>query len=348
MWSPDAAARRICVTGGLGFVGSRACTLLAAQGYEVLCVDRLSAAYAPGAGPDAARSLPVTGRVRVLVADLARLDLDGLLESSAAVIHLAALPGVRAGHDPEALWRQNVALSERVAQAAARTGTRMVFASSSSVYGDPARLPTPETTAPGPLGAYGASKLAAEAACLGAGADVVIARLFTVFGPGQRPDMALARWIRALRQGEVVDWSVHPGGARELTYVDDAARGLIAALERGRPGQAYNVRGCGSQPMERVLRLLERELGRRARRVRRPAAPEEAVRTAACGSKSERELGYRPRVGLLEGIRRQLASAGALGAHTEGHPPRRQAEGAQVEGLDERPVALEPGLLPAT
>jgi UDP-glucuronate 4-epimerase len=348
MWCPDAAARRICVTGGLGFVGSTVCALLAARGYEVLCVDRLSAAYAPGAGPEAARSLAATGRVRVLAEDLVRVDLDALLEPSAGVIHLAALPGVRAGHHPDALWRQNVGLSERVAQAAARTATRMVFASSSAVYGDPARLPTPETTAPGPLGAYGASKLAAEAACRGAGTDVVVARLFTVFGPGQRPDMALARWIRALRHGEAVDWSVHPGGARELTYVDDAARGLIAALERGRPGQAYNVGGSGSQPMDRVLRLLERELGRRARRLRRPAGPEEAVRTAACGAKSERELGYRPRVGLLEGIRRQLASAGALRAHTERHPPRRQTEGAQVEGLHERPVALEPGLLPAT
>jgi UDP-glucuronate 4-epimerase len=340
--------RRVCVTGGLGFIGSRVCARLAKRGYEVVCVDRLSAAYSPGAGPDAAQWLRATGMVRILVEDVARVDLDELLAPAAAVVHLAALPGVRSGHDVATLWRENVALSERVARAAARTGARMVLASSSSVYGEAARLPTPETTALRPLGAYGESKAAAEEACLRAAPDVVIARLFTVFGPGQRPDMALSRWIRSLRRGDPVDWRVPPGGARELTYVDDAARGLVAALERGRTGEAYNVGGRGSHPMERVLALLERELGRRAWLERRPAGAEEAVRTMACRSKSERELGYRPRVGMREGIRAQLASVGALGSDAEGHPPRRQTEGAQVERLHERPVALEPGLLPAT
>ena len=340
--------RRVLVTGGLGFVGSRLCAQLAERGHEVVCIDRLGASYSRGAGPDAARALSATPRVRVVVADLERLELDPLLAPGDVVVHLAALPGVRSGHQPEALWRHNVRLSGRVARTAARRGARLVVASSSSVYGDAARQPTPETSPPRPLGAYGASKLAAEAACLRAGGDVVIARLFTVFGPGQRPDMALARWIEALRRGRPVDWHVHGGGARELTHVDDAARGLIAALERGQPGEAYNVGGCGTQPMEYVLGLLERELGRRARRARRPTSPAEAVCTAACGVKSERELGYRPRVGLLEGIRSQLASVGALGAHAEGHPARGQAERAQVEGLDEHPVALEAGLLPAT
>jgi UDP-glucuronate 4-epimerase len=305
--------RRVCITGGLGFIGSRVCALLVERGYEVVCVDRLSAAYSPGAGPDAARALQVTGNVRVLIEDLARIDLDELLAPAVAVVHLAALPGVRAGHDPETLWRENVALSERVARAAARSGTRMVLASSSSVYGDAERRPTQEDAPLSPLGGYAATKVAAEHACLRAGGDVVIARPFTVFGPGQRPDMALAGWIRALRHGDPIGWHVHPGGARELTYVDDAARGLIAALERGRAGEAYNIGGCGSQPMERVLRFLEGAVGHRARLERRPAAPREAVRTAACRSKSERELGYRPRVGLLEGIRAQLASVGALG-----------------------------------
>ncbi|HEX2232267.1 MAG TPA: NAD-dependent epimerase/dehydratase family protein [Thermoleophilaceae bacterium] len=319
------SGRRVCVTGGLGFVGSRVCALLADRGYEVVCVDRQSAAYSPGAGPDAARSLSARGSVRLLVEDVAQVDLADLLGPAAGVIHLAALPGVRSGHDAETLWRENVALSERVARAAARSGTRMVLASSSSVYGNAACLPTPETATPRPLGVYGESKAAAEAACLGAAPDVVVARLFTVFGPGQRPDMALSRWIRALRGGEPLDWRVHAGGARELTYVDDAARGLVAALERGRAGEAYNIGGCGSYPMEQVLRLLERELGRRARLERHAAGLQEAVRTAACLAKSERELGHRPRVGLVEGLRTQLASVGALGAHAEGRPPRRHA-----------------------
>jgi UDP-glucuronate 4-epimerase len=301
---------RVCVTGGLGFVGSRVCALLAAGGYEVLCVDRLSGHYSPGAGPDAARTLSESGRVRVLVEDLARLDLDELLAQVDAVVHLAALPGVRSAHDPATLWRENVLLCEQVARAAGRAGKRMVLASSSSVYGNSGRLPTPEEAPLTPLGPYAATKVAAEHACRRAGAEVVIARLFTVFGPGQRPDMALARWTDALDRGQALEWHVHGGGARELTHVDDAARGLAAALVHGRAGEAYNVPGCGSHPMERVLALLERELGRRARLTRRPASPAEAVGTAACPVKSERELGYRPSVGLLEGIRSQLASVG--------------------------------------
>jgi UDP-glucuronate 4-epimerase len=338
----------VCVTGGLGFVGSRLCALLARRGYEVVCVDRLSGRYSPGAGPDAARRLRAMPRVSVAIRDLAGLDLHRLLAGADAVIHLAALPGVRSAHARGTLWEQNVGLAGRVARAAASRGTRMLLASSSSVYGNAARLPTPEDAAAAPLGDYAASKLAAEAACLGAGGDAVVARLFTVFGPGQRPDMALARWIAALRRGEAIDWHVHGGGSRELTHVDDAARGLLAALERGRPGEAYNVGGCGPQPMERVLGLLERELGRQARLARRRPSPSEAVSTAAGRSKSEAQLGYRPRVGLLDGIRSQLASVGALRAHPEGHPTRGQAERAQVEGLHERPIALEPGLLPAT
>jgi UDP-glucuronate 4-epimerase len=338
----------VCVTGGLGFVGSRLCALLARRGYQVVCVDRLSGRYSPGAGPDAAWRMRATPGVTVVVEELASTDLDRVLEPAHAVVHLAALPGVRSGHSRETLWEENVALAGRVARAAARQRTRLVLASSSSVYGNAARLPTPEDTPPAPLGDYGASKLAAEAACLEAGGDTVIARLFTVFGPGQRPDMALAKWIAGLRRAQAIDWHVHGGGSRELTHVDDAARGLLAALERGRPGQVYNVGGCGSHPMERVLRLLEAALGRRAWLVRRAPSSEEATSTAACGLKSEAELGYRPRVGLLEGIRSQMASPGALGAHAEGHPAGGQAERAQVEGLDEGPVALEPGLLPAT
>jgi UDP-glucuronate 4-epimerase len=303
----------VLVTGGLGFVGARVCSLLTSRGYEVVCVDHLSADYSPGAGHDAARRLRANGSACVLIEDLELTDLDRVLEPADAVVHLAALPGVRAGHDRATLWRANVTLTERVARAAARNGTRMVLASSSSVYGNAAVMPTPETARPRPLGGYALSKLAAEKASLAAGAEVVVARLFTVFGPGQRPDMAVSRWIGALRSGEAVEMHLHGAGSRELTHVDDAARGLVAALERGRPGETYNVAGCGPTRMERVLGLLERELGRRARIRRSAPSPAEAVSTAACPTKSARELGYRPRVPLLAGIRGQLASVDALG-----------------------------------
>ncbi|MGE5636193.1 MAG: NAD-dependent epimerase/dehydratase family protein, partial [Nocardioidaceae bacterium] len=302
----------VCVTGGLGFVGTRLCAALNERGYGVICVDRLSGRYAHGTGADAARRFTSRPRMQVVVADLGRLDLDRELARAGAVVHLAALPGVRARHPRASLMADNVRATERLVDWAGRHGRRLVLASSSSVYGDAGRGPTSEHAPKAPRSPYAASKLAAERACLdaarGEGVDAVIARLFTVFGPGQRPDMALARWIAALRRDEAIPWHVHRGGRRELTYVDDAARGSMAALERGHRGEAYNIAGSGSYSLVAVRRLIEAQLGRRARLLVRPPSAAEAVRTAACGAKSERELGYRPAFTLAEGVRRPLVA----------------------------------------
>jgi UDP-glucuronate 4-epimerase len=308
-------AATVCVTGGLGFLGSRLCTALADEGYKVVCVDELSADYAPGAGHDAAETLATRPGVDVVVQGLNHAQLERVLPRADAIIHLAALPGVRSRHSFSELWQENVLLTERLVAHAARRGVRMVFASSSSVYGDAVVQPTPEDAAPAPLSAYATSKLAAENACLAAAhrqrADVTIVRLFTVFGPGQRPDMAIARWTEAIRGGVPITWHVHPGGARELTHVDDAVRGLIAALERGRPGEAYNLGGCGSHRLEEVLGIIEQQLGLRARMVRTNPPALDPVRTEACQCKSALELGYRPAIALEEGIRSQLRASAA-------------------------------------
>jgi nucleoside-diphosphate-sugar epimerase len=194
----------------------------------------------------------------------------------------------------------------------ARRGQRLVLASTSSVYGNATRLPTPERARPAPLNPYALSKLAAEEVCrAGArdGADVVLTRLFTVYGPRQRPDMAFARWIAALAEGRPLTWCADPLAARDFTYVGDAVAGLIAALERGRAGVAYNVAGTGPRPLRQALGLIEGLLGRTATVRREASSPAEARVTAACGERSARELGYAARVTLEEGLSRQVASA---------------------------------------
>ncbi len=303
---------RVCVTGGLGFIGSHLCAALAGRGWEVVCVDRLSAEHGPGSGPEAAARLTCLG-VRVVRADVACDELDGAFETVDAIVHLAALPGVRSGHGFAELWAENVLTTERLIAAAAEGGQRFLLAPSSSVYGDAARLPTPERTPPSPLGAYAVTKLAAEQACQRArrrfGADVVIARLFTVFGPGQRPDMAFSRWIEGIASGRPILWCAARQARREFTSVADAVAGLAAALERGRSGEIYTIAGCGSTPLRDALWLLERMLGRRAIIRRRPAFPAEAIATAACGAKAAHELGYRPAFTLAPGLERQLAAA---------------------------------------
>jgi len=266
---------RVLVTGGLGFIGSRLCRALLDEGIHVRCVDILSG---PPADP---------GHVR---------GVD-------AVIHLAALPGVRTRRTPAALHATNVELTDRLAAAADKQRARFVFVSSSSVYGEARLLPTPEHSPPSPLNAYAASKVAAERAVLARGGDAVIVRPFTVYGPGQRPDMAFARWIAAIQAGEPIPWHAVPGTARDFTYVDDAVAGIIGALRHGRSGEAYNISGWRSASLRDALDLLGpaeiREL---------PRCGAEALVTSGCGRKASAELSYQPRVDLATGLERQLAA----------------------------------------
>ena len=307
-----AGTRRVCVTGGLGFVGGHLCAGLLERGYDVRCVDRLSGRYAPGSRErwDALAAHPGFELVR---ADLGQTAPAALLDGIDATIHLAALPGVRAGYRPDELWRDNVLATARLVTESARGGRRLVLASTSSVYGNATRLPTPERAPAAPLNPYALSKLAAEESCRAAarqGADVVVTRLFTVYGPHQRPDMAFARWISALTEGRRVTWCASPHAARDFTYVDDAVAGLIAALERGAAGEAYNISGTGPRPVREALGLLESLLGACAVIDRRAPSPAEAVVTAACADKAASRLGYRARTPLERGLERQVLAAG--------------------------------------
>jgi UDP-glucuronate 4-epimerase len=294
-------AETILVSGGLGFVGSRLCHALLDEGYDVRCVDDLSGDYAGGTGPEAAPGLRARG-AELIVAGAAPAHLAGV----DAVIHLAGLPGVRTRRPAQAIRAANVELSARLARAAASRGARFVLVSSSSVYGNSAVLPTPEHTRLAPLNLYAQSKAEAEAAVLATGADAVIVRPFTVYGPGQRPEMAFARWIAALDSGEPVPWHAAPGTARDFTYVDDVAAGLIAALRHGATGEPYNVSGWQPVELAEALALLA---GDDAPLRRLPCSTAEALVTAGCGRKAAAELGYEPRVGLAEGLERQLAAA---------------------------------------
>jgi UDP-glucuronate 4-epimerase len=175
-------------------------------------------------------------------------------------------------------------------------------------------LPTPEDAPLAPLNPYAESKVAAEAAVLAHGGDPVIARPFTVYGPGQRPDMAFARWSAALAAGEPLPWHARPGDARDFTYVDDILDGILAALRRGRAGRAYNLSGWRCVPLREALALVADGLEPPLHEL--PGSNAEARVTHGCCRRAASELGYAPRVELAEGIRRQMtaASPGRLAA----------------------------------
>ncbi len=276
------------------------------DGEDVRIVDDLSGTYAPGSGPAAARALAARG-AEVIIGPAGPVQVRGV----DAVIHLAGLPGVRTRRAPSALHEANVGLTERLVRAASAHGIRFVLVSSSSVYGNARVLPTPEHAPPAPLNPYALSKVAAEAAVRESGTDAVVVRPFTVYGPGQRPEMAFARWIDLLSARQPLPWYAAPGTARDFTYVDDAVAGILAALRRGRAGETYNLSGWRSLELRTALRTLEEALGERASLRSLPASGAEAHVTSGCRRKAAEQVGYEPRVDIATGIARQVAAAGS-------------------------------------
>ena len=302
------------VTGAAGFIGSHLSERLLRDGHEVVAVDCFSDYYERWIKQlNIARSLD-DRRCRFLEGDLNELDLESLLAQVDVVFHLAARAGVRTswGQAFDAYLRDNVLATQRLLEAARASNVRkFVYASSSSMYGDAERYPTPETVRPAPISPYGVSKLAGEnlcwlywrrfgVACLGL-------RFFTIYGPRQRPDMAFHVFGRALLSGQPID--IHGDGeqSREFTHVDDVVEAMILAAERGAPGAIYNVGGGSEVTLNAAVALLM-ELSGRAVPVRHgERVAGDARRTVADSTLARREQGYQPRVKLEDGLQAELA-----------------------------------------
>jgi nucleoside-diphosphate-sugar epimerase len=290
------------VTGAAGFIGSQLAETLLEAGHEVVSIDCFTDYYDPGLKEENAAGLDV---VRLDLAD-EDLDLDGV----DGVFHLAGQPGVRSFGDVfEDYVRRNLLASRRVFEAAAGAGVRVVFASSSSIYGDAERYPTPEQTEPRPISPYGITKLGCEqlahAYAQGFGLDAVVLRYFTFYGPRQRPDMALARIVDALARGSSFELYGDGLQSRSFTYVADGVEATIAAMERAPAGAVYNVGGGEEATMREVIATLERVSGRSLDLVESPSAAGDVRRTSADATRIERDLGWRATTSLEDGLRAQ-------------------------------------------
>jgi UDP-glucuronate 4-epimerase len=231
---------RYVVTGAAGFIGSHLLRALLEQGHDATGWDAYTDYYDPALKEENARGLPVQ-RVD-LVEDA--LDLEGV----DGVFHLAGQPGVRSFGDVFPVYvRQNVLASRRLLEAAVGAGARVVLASSSSIYGDAEAYPTREDAVPRPLSPYGITKLACEHLAYAYrgefGLDTVVVRYFTIYGPRQRPDMALARMISCLAEGRSFELFGDGSQSRSFTYVDDAVEATVSAMEQAPAGATYNVGG---------------------------------------------------------------------------------------------------------
>ena len=307
-------ADKVLVTGAAGFIGSHVCEALVVRGHEVVGVDNFDDFYPRAVKQRNLEALRANRAFRLVEADVAReaVPLDGV----GAVVHLAAKAGVRPSlDDPAAYVEANVTGTARVLDAARRAGiARVVFGSSSSVYGDATPAPFAEDApAVEPISPYAASKRAAELLAHAFAhlypMRIVCLRFFTVYGPRQRPDLAIHRFTDRIARGQAIRMHGDGSSERDYTYISDAVDGVLAALtrtgDRG-PDAAFellNIGGGARVRLDRLIALIAAALGREPRIERHPDQPGDVRLTAADLHRAERALSYRPKVGIEDGIR---------------------------------------------
>lgn len=306
------AGEKVLVTGAAGFIGSHVCEALVARGHDVIGVDNFDPFYPRSVKEGNLAPLRSSPAFRLVEGDIARdtLPMDGV----AAVLHLAAKAGVRPSlEDPAGYVAANVTGTASVLDAARRAGvTRVVFGSSSSVYGDATPAPFAEDApALEPISPYAATKRAAELLAYAFAhlypMRIICLRFFTVYGPRQRPDLAIHRFTDLVARGQAVRMHGDGSSERDYTYISDAVDGVLAALTRtadaGTSFEVLNIGGGARVRLDRLIALIGAALRCEPRVERHPDQPGDVRLTAADLRRAERALGYRPRVGIEEGIR---------------------------------------------
>ena len=301
------------VTGCAGFIGSHLCERLLGQGLRLAGVDCFTDYYAREIKEQNLKSFLKHPNFSFHPVDLNSAPLQELIKEVDGIFHLAAQPGVRAswGRSFEVYLQHNLLALQKLLEAAKEQGgPRIVFASSSSVYGDTDRFPTPETAAKQPLSPYGVTKLAGEALCdlycKNYGLDIISLRFFTVYGPRQRPDMAFHRFFRALLQGQPIHVYGDGRQTRDFTYIADILDGVIAAMEKGVSGRAYNLGGGHQRQLLEVIRLLAQFCDRDPVLQFEPVQKGDVRDTYADNSLARAELGCDPKSDLKTGLAEQL------------------------------------------
>ncbi len=303
---------RCVVTGAAGFIGSRLVGLLLDEGWRVTGVDAFTDSYDPEEKVARAQLLRSNPLYHHVTADVVEADLDAVLEGAEVVYHLAGRPGVRDSFDiPLKYHHDNVLATTRLVDAARRAPSvrRLVYASSSSVYGN-AALPFREEGPTSPLSPYGQTKLEAERVCLdaeGAELETTALRYFTVYGPGQRPDMGLRRFAEAALGGRDIRLFGDGTQSRDFTYVDDIVRATRLAADADVAGRAVNVGGGTRITLNEVFELLGDLTGGPVSIQREPFARGDARHTGADLTRAREQLGFQARVDFADGYAAEVA-----------------------------------------
>jgi len=297
---------RYLVTGSAGFIGSHLFEALRAEGHEVVGLDCFTDYYDVALKEENARGQDT------LRLDLARDPID--LAGFDGVFHLAGQPGVRSFGDVfETYLDRNLLASQRLFEAAAAAGVRVVFASTSTIYGEAETYPTPEDTVPRPVSPYGITELGCEhlarAMERSFGLDTVVLRYFSVYGPRQRPDMAFTRIATCLAEGRTFELDGDGRQSRSFTYVGDVVRATIASMVGGRG--TYNVGGGEEVTMLEAIALLESVSGRTLDVHHVASVAGDQRRTRADTTLIRNDLGWEPTTSLQDGLAAQWDWAAA-------------------------------------
>jgi nucleoside-diphosphate-sugar epimerase len=299
---------RIVVTGAAGFVGSHLCARLLEQGNDVVGIDAVTDFYDVTLKEANLAALADWDSFTFHRADLLDAPLRQLMDGADVVFHLAGQPGVRPswGRKFDVYAERNILATQCLLEVSRQVPLgKIVYSSSSSVYGDAESFPTAETVCPRPVSPYGVTKLAAEHLCelyrANFGTPTASLRLFTVYGPGQRPDMAFSRLIGAALSGDPFPLYGDGRQTRDFTYVGDVVTALCAAAASTWTGVA-NIGGGARTSMAEVLRIVGSLVGRPVETTRMPAQPGDVKDTAADTALARQAFGYAPATPLAEGL----------------------------------------------
>ena len=297
------------VTGAAGFIGSTLAERLVRSGVDVVGIDCFTDYYPRADKERNLAFLRTAPNFRFLEQRIQDADLNTLLAERTHVFHLAAQAGVRKswGRDFDVYTVNNIEATQVLLEACVgKPIERLVYASSSSVYGDLVEMPMREDALPQPVSPYGVSKLAAEQLCylyfVNFGVPTVSLRYFTVYGPRQRPDMGFHRFLKATMQGAPI--AVYGDGeqTRDFTFVDDIVSASLAAAERGVLGRVYNIGGGSRVSLNHVLEMIGRVAGRQPVIAREDAQKGDMRHTYADTERARADLSFKPSTDLERGL----------------------------------------------
>ena len=302
------------VTGVAGFIGSHLAETLLNQGASVIGIDQFNDYYDPRLKERNIVNLQDFAGFKLIKADIEALDWPQLLQSVEVVYHQAAQAGVRAswGEGFSNYTTKNINATQIILEGAKEVKSlkRIVYASSSSIYGNAATMPTPETLCPQPVSPYGITKLAGERLCWlyqqNFGVPATALRYFTVYGPRHRPDMAFHKFFKAAIEDDAI--SIYGDGqqTRDYTFVSDVvAANLAAGQVPGAIGEAFNIGGGSRVTLMELLGIMEKVMGRPIRKDYVEKAKGDARHTSADITKAKKILGYSPQVSLFEGLTKE-------------------------------------------